>query len=61
MAENLKDKKLQLASQHSNGKPTVDVDISEAFREKYISGGAGLADPVVSMDDSEMNPEPFDM
>ena len=29
------DKKLKLASQHSNGKPAVDINLNDALREKY--------------------------
>ena len=32
---------LRLASQHSNGKPTIDIDIDEGLREKYNFGQAG--------------------
>lgn len=40
------DKELQLASQHSNGKPTIDIHLGEAFREKYLFDHGMLADPV---------------
>lgn len=44
------DKELGLASQHSNGKPTIDIDMGEAFRENYRFDQAGLADPVTACD-----------
>lgn len=31
-------KELKVASQHSNGKPPLDIGISEALREKYSFG-----------------------
>jgi hypothetical protein len=46
------DKKLGLASQHSNGKPTIDINMGEALREKYRFDQAGLGDLVTACDNS---------
>lgn len=47
------DKELGLASQHSNGKPTIDINMGEAFREKYRFDQAGMADLVTACDISD--------
>ena len=46
-----------MASQHWNGKPSLDISLSEGLREKYSLNQGGASELAATCVDSNMNSE----